>query len=284
MVTFDINTVKDYDKLKQLINKYFFENEEITAANIIDMLFVLYEHGFIEKTSTGYVYTKLEDLFQPDKNRPGLLCDPYSTFYSDLCSSLIMILSKLGYTKFNFYDVGEKGKISLNRLLHTSPYPNKVTFRGKFYLSNPIENKRQKCCGSVIVEGEFELNNSYRSRAIELPPQLTLPPFTEIHGWDKEIKHYDSVKDYINRPERIERLIRNKKIRKAVKEANETGNFTLNDRYDCPLDKLCLVAYARNDLCSIGQVIGQTSKILKIRDMKSNLIFEVLPNSIVRIK
>lgn len=271
-------------ELTEYIKKSFFEiPKSMTGTEIIELMEDLRKQDLIK--------------YQPDfwETRQGLNNAPQepltfkifnrSSYFENSITMLLSVLNELGVTTFDFNDIYQKvehdGKYpAINFKFILSEYKQTANFKGNFVLSCPIEQKKQKFVRHIRIDGKFYLNNR-RGNPIELPEFMVLPPFEESR-WNTEQK-WESVEDYRNRPERLEKLKRIQNTRSLVKKSKESGVLSFRDSFGLPLEVGCSVVFCGYG-CKLGTIVGQTSKQIKVKDILTGYTQSVNSFELMRLR
>lgn len=274
-------------EVQRFIKSKLGDIKEVTFAMLVELSISLRTAELVGYDNEAHVWSTgpYEAFRQGIVYAREIMTTPYGNSEVFLfLSTLINAVAQSGYTVFDYTELGEVPLITVlcrNELTR----PTKCTFKGEFKLTQPIPENHQKSCGKTIIDGTLLIDNGNRGRDIELPDTFTASSITRKGGWPrKPDATYDSVEAYINRPERVERLAKNRLIRELAKAANNSGVLTFQDNYGIPLEIGCIVACAMNNRAYLAKVVKQTTKRIVIQEFGQTSTREVGSSEVIRIK
>lgn len=250
---------KDITKFDSLIDEA--ENGVIKISRLIDVLADMY---------TVRERKIVSQLFN------------FNSYFSGINTILegIRHLSLNGVNKFVFDEpeLLDKTHLLFPRDSHLK-YTEDVYYIGTFTLKAPIDTGSRKSCSHIYFDGIIKINNYLRSKEIELPENFHCINVYANKIRDQKYIFYGSVSDYVNRPERLQRLIERREEKRKIDNANKTGILLLTDRYGIPLEVGCTVVRG-SFLC---EVEGQKKDSIILRPYYGSARYLAAPAEIMRI-
>lgn len=186
-------------------------------------------------------------------------------------------------------DIDNEFLLALSFLDSINPVrTDKIVLKGSFNMSRGLyQNERSKLSfvkitGTLSIRGDVEMG-VVTPYTPSLPTKFQCAGVSVYSPLGVILETYESVKDFNNRPQRQKELAEKRKVRKATKQANETGILTFSDSYGYPLEIGSDIIFALGNRVHFGKIIRQTPKKIIVRERLNRYEWSIDPEGLVRL-